>query len=301
MGLTKFFSSISDLLNFPLFSLPEHNISLRSLFLLIALLWAFTRVSKWAEKLTHRALLYKDIDPGVKGSVERFVRYIILGIGFYISFSTIGINLNSLAAVGAVGLIAIGLGLQNITQNFISGFILLMERPIKKGDIVQVGKTSGRILEIQARSTLILTRDDVVIVVPNSQFITEQVVNDSFSGDKLRLTINTRVAYGTDLEKVSALLIQIAQAHPKVLQSPPSSVLLKDFGESALELQLRVWTAELWFADDLLSDLRYQIVQQFHTHNISIPFPQRELHFKTGNLALREQANSVFEKAEKNT
>jgi len=301
MGLAKFFSSISDLLNFPLFSLPDHNISLRSLFLLIALLWAFTRVSKWIEKLVHRALLYKDIDPGVKGSIEKFVRYSILGIGYYISFSTIGINLNSLAAVGAVGLIAIGLGLQNITQNFISGFILLMERPVKKGDIVQVGKTSGRILEIQARSTLILTREDVVIVVPNSQFITEQVVNDSFSGDKLRLSINIRVAYGTDLEKVSALLIQIAQAHPKVLKSPPSSVLLKDFGESALELQLRIWTGELWFADDLLSDLRYQIVQEFNNHQITIPFPQRELHLIGGKGSLDSPINSSLDTREKTT
>ncbi len=301
MGLAKFFSSISDLLNFPLFSLPDHNISLRSLFLLIALLWAFTRVSKWAEKLTHRALLFKDIDPGVKGSVERFVRYIVLAVGFYISFSTIGINLNSLAAVGAVGLIAIGLGLQNITQNFISGFILLMERPIKKGDIVKVGQTSGRILEIQARSTLILTRDDVVIVVPNSQFITEQVVNDSFSGDKLRLSINTRVAYGTDLEKVRALLIHIAQSHPKVLESPPSSVLLTEFGESALQLQLRVWTAELWFADDLLSDLRYQIIQQFKNNHISIPFPQRELHLKSGKLGFESSIPSTLDNGEKNT
>ena len=162
-----------------------------------------------------------------------------------------------------------------------SGIIILLERPIKKGDIVQVDGTSGRVLDIKARSTLILTRDDVVIIVPNSAFITEQVVNDSFSGDKLRLHVDVGVAYGSDVEKVTEVLMSVAKKHEKVLKSPPPTVILREFADSSLNFRLRIWTDELWFFDILLSELRYEIIRQFRTEGITIPFPQRDLHLHT--------------------
>ena len=281
MGFSEIISTLLAWISYPLFSLRDHDISIKSIFVLIALLWGFSWLSKWIERFIHKTLLYKDIDPGIKGSMERFSRYFVLIIGVLISLGSVGINLNSLTAFGAVLGVGIGFGLQNITQNFMSGIIILLERPIKKGDIVQVGDTSGRILDIKARSTLILTRDDVVIIVPNSDFITKQVVNDSFSGDKLRLHIEVGVSYGSDVDLVTKVLMDVATTHEKVLNSPPPTVVLNNFADSSLNFTMRIWTSELWFADLLLSELRYEIVRKFHENNITIPFPQRDLHIRS--------------------
>ena len=281
MGISEILATLSGWLSYPLFTLRDNEISIKSIIVLIALIWGFSWLSKWIERFIHKTLLYKDIDPGIKGSMERFSRYLILIIGILISLGSIGINLNSLTAFGAVVGVGIGFGLQNITQNFMSGIIILLERPIKKGDIVQVGDTSGRVLDIKARSTLILTRDDVVMIVPNSDFITKQVVNDSFSGDKLRLHVEVGVAYGSDVDKVTEVLMEVALSHEKVLKSPPPTVVLNHFADSSLNFTLRIWTSELWFFDLLLSELRYELVREFRRKGITIPFPQRDLHIKS--------------------
>ncbi len=274
-------SKFLELLNHSFFKLGNQEVSIKIIFVFVALLFGFSWLSKWIERFIHKTLLYKDIDPGIKGSIERFSRYFILSLGILISLGSIGINLSSLTVFGGLVGVGIGFGLQNITQNFMSGIIILLERPIKKGDIVQVGETSGRVLDIKARSTLILTRDDVVMIVPNSDFITKQVVNDSFSGDKLRMHVEIGVAYGSDVDKITEVLMEVALSHEKILKSPPPTVVLKSFGDSSLNFNLRIWTQELWFFDILLSELRYEIVRKFKEHGVTIPFPQRDLHLKT--------------------
>lgn len=280
MTLTEASHNVISWLKHPLVVLGDRPLSVMSIFAVIALLWGFSWLSRRTERFIHKALLYKDLDPGIKGSIETFSKYLVWVIGIVISMSSIGLNLNSLTAFGAVLGVGIGFGLQNITQNFISGIIILLERPIKKGDIVRIGKTSGRILDIKARSTLILTRDDIVIVVPNSQFISEQVVNESFSGTKIRLHISVGVAYGSDVDAVTKSLLDVAKEHQKILKSPPPTVTLEDFAESSLQFNLRIWTSELWFYDILLSELRYEITRKFKANGITIPFPQRDIHIK---------------------
>ncbi len=275
------FNKILEILNswisYPFFSLSGHDISIKSIFVLVGLFWGFLWLSKWTERFMHRTMMHKDIDHGIKGSVEKFSRYFVLMVGVFISLSTMGINLNSLTAL----LVGIGFGLQNITQNFVSGIIILLERPVKRGDIVNVGQISGRVLDIRARSTLILTRDDVVIIVPNSSFISEQVINDSFSGDKLRISVDVGVSYSSNVDQVTDILLKVAHSHKKVLRSPPPSVIFKDFGDSSLDFTLRTWTNDLWFSDLILSELRYEIIRKFQANGVIIPFPQRDLHFKS--------------------
>ncbi len=281
MELSDITSSFFALINHSFLKLGAQDISIKVIFVFAALIFGFSWLSKWIERFIHKTLLYKDIDPGIKGSMERFSRYLVLVIGMLVSLSSIGINITSLTAFGAVVGVGIGIGLQNITQNFMAGIIILLERPIKKGDIVKVGDTSGRVLDIKARSTLVLTRDDIVMIVPNSDFITKQVVNDSFSGDKLRLHINVGVSYGSDVDRVTEVLMEVATNNEKVLKSPPPTVILKEFADSALVFNLRIWTNDLWFFDLLLSELRYEIVRKFRDSDITIPFPQRDLHIKS--------------------
>jgi len=272
---------IWSLLSTPLFQLGSSQISIASLFVALMILAGFVIISRIIERGVHKTLKSKTIDSGVKGSIERFSRYLIITLGAFVALDTIGISLSSLAALGAVLMVGIGFGLQNIAQNFVSGIIILLERPIKKGDIVDVGGVSGRVLDIRVRSTVIETRDDVAIIVPNSQFIAEQVVNDSFSGEKIRRTLKVGVAYGSDVQKVTEILLKVASEHKQILDDPVSKVFFMDFGNSSLDFELRFWVNELWSTDGILSDLRYAIDQEFRNANVCIPFPQRDLHIKT--------------------
>lgn len=269
------------LLSTPLFELGNSSISLASLFVVLLILTVFYIISKIIERGVKNVLKNRSIDPGIKGSIERFARYLTVTVGAFVALDTIGISLTSIAAVGAVLMVGIGFGLQNIAQNFISGIIILLERPIKQGDIVYVGGVSGRVRDIRVRSTVIETRDDVAIIVPNSQFIADQVINDSFSGHNIRRTLKVGVAYGSDVEKVTGILMKIANEHEQILKNPGAKVVFMDFGSSSLDFELRFWVAELWTTDLILSDLRYAVDREFRNGDIEIPFPQRDLHIKT--------------------
>ena len=262
----------------PFVTLGETPLSVMTFILAVVLFFATTFMAKLSEKLLHNALKDKDIDPGIRGSLEHFARYSVLTIGLLITLDTIGVNFKSLAAIGAVLMVGIGFGLQNITQNFISGLIILLERPIKQGDLVSVGEISGRVIEIGARSTLLQTRDDISIIVPNSQFISERVINDSFSGNKIRLHIKVGVAYGSDVDKVSKILVKVAKDHSSILNDPHPLVFFEDFGNSSLDFSLRVWTKDLWTYDIILSDIRFAIDREFRKEDVTIPFPQRDVH-----------------------
>lgn len=278
--LALFFTQMNAIINYTLFSVGDAQITAGKIVVAIFSLWLTNFISHWAEKLIHSALARKDFDPGVKTSIERFSRYGIFIIGVVITLALIGINLSSLSLLGAAIGVGLGFGLQDITQNFFSGLILLTERPIKRGDLVNVNGTDGRVLDVRARSSLVLTRDDVVIIVPNSEFINKQVINQSFSGNKIRYNVHVGVAYGSDVDLVKSTLLEIAKAHPKVLSSPPPDVLFEDFGGSSLKFNLRIWLSELWFYEIILSELRFEIDRAFRDEKIHIPFTQMDVHVK---------------------
>ena len=278
-------SKVWGFISSPLFEVSGHKLSIMSLITAGAIFYGASLLSKIVEKMVGRFLNKSHIDRGVKDSIKRFIRYSVLIIGALVALDTVGISMSSLAAIGAVLMVGIGFGLQNITQNFISGLIILLERPIKVGDLVEVKGVSGRVVDIMARSTLIHTRDDIAIIVPNSQFISEQVVNESFSGERVRLSVSVGVSYQSDPLEVEKVLLEIARAHPKVLQNPESVVLFSEFGDSSLNFKLMVWVSELWGSDLIKSDLRFQIMKSFKENSIEIPFPQRDLHLRSSDLA----------------
>lgn len=275
-----------DLIRTPLFEISGNKFSIMSLILAIIVFYLSVMLSKMAERFVKNLLADKELDAGVKGSIERFTRYTVVIIGVLMTLDTVGISLSSLAALGAVLMVGIGFGLQNITQNFISGLIILLERPIKIGDLVKVQGVSGKVIEIGARSTLIHTRDDVAIIVPNSQFISEQVVNESFSGEKMRLHIPVGVAYGSDTSQVKEVLLKVAKENKRVLDHPAPTVSFNDFGDSSLKFEVRVWVRELWENDIIESDIRFAIDKAFRDNCIQIPFPQRDLHLKSSQVPL---------------
>lgn len=277
----KFWASMHEFSSHVLFSLGQTPITVRTLVIALFAIWFFYILSHAIEAAIHRTLVRKDFDPGMKESIERFARYGVFSVGVLITMSYLGINLRSLETFGAVLGVGLGFGLQNITQNFISGIILLTERPIKRGDIVEVNNHLGRVLDIRARSTLVLTQNDVVIVVPNSEFITKPVINQSFTGNKTRYSIKFNISANNDLEFVKQTLLEIAHSHPKVLKSPPPGVLFREFADTKLEFGLGVWLDELWFSDVILSDLRFEIDRAFKEKQINLPSGNLDIHIKS--------------------
>jgi len=265
-------------LSMPLFEISGNKISLISLILAVVVFTLSVKLSGIAKKIIRNVLSDKDVDHGVKGSLERITGYIVLVVGTLITLDTVGVNLNSLAAIGAVLMVGIGFGLQNITQNFISGLILLLERPIRVGDLVIVDGVSGKVVDIKARSTIVQTRDDVSIIIPNSKFIAEKVVNDSYTGDKRRYSVEIGVSYKSDLEKVKKLLTEIALKNDYVLNDPEPDVLLSNFGDSSIDFKLLIWTTDVWRYEKTLSEIRFSINKMFKENNVEIPFPQRDIH-----------------------
>ncbi len=275
---------IKDFLGIPLFKLGETQLTIQALltlvFLLIALFYVTGKMRNW---VVNKLLVKSEVDVGTREAMGTLVRYVVIGIGFLIIFQTLGIDLTPLNVLaGTVG-IGIGFGLQNIANNFISGLIILLERPIKIGDRIEVGSVEGDVIKIGARSTTVLTNDDIAIIVPNSKFITENVINWSHTGARVRFRIPVSVAYGSDVRLVEKLLLEVAKENPDVLDDPPPGVRMLAFGDNGLSFELRAWSASLAHRKGLLiSALNYAIYEKFQQHGIEIPFPQRDLHIRTG-------------------
>ena len=169
-------------------------------------------------------------------------------------------------------------GLQNIVNNFVSGLIILAERPITIGDRIEIGGVAGQVREIRLRSTTVVTNDNITIIVPNSDFISHTVTNWSYGDTRVRLRLPVGVAYGTDVRLLERLLLDVAREHPKVLREPAPSVFFHGFGESTLDFELAIWTQEMTFQPRRFkSELYFAIEQKLRENKIEIPFPQRDL------------------------
>jgi small-conductance mechanosensitive channel len=280
-GLSQYLKDAWDVLTLPLFHINNAKISISSVLISIATIAITVFLAGVVGRTINQGLSRRGVDSGVRDSIEKFSKYLLIAFGTLFSLENLGISISSLAAVGAVLMVGIGFGLQNITQNFISGIIILIERPIKVGDLIHVGSSSGRVVDIRVRSTIIQTLDDVTIIVPNSKLLSEEVINDSFSGQRIRKHVSVGVAYGSEVEKVKRLLCESVIGHPKVLAEPAPNALFMDFGDSSLNFDLRFWCSDLQEMDLTTSDIRTKIDRLFRENKIEIPFPQRDLHIRS--------------------
>jgi small-conductance mechanosensitive channel len=284
----KFWDQLYRLVNFPLLKVGETEITLWIIVYLIFLLFLlFTityRLKRW---VVERLFVKSPVDYGVRQAIGTIAAYIVIGVGTVIILETAGINLSALTFLaGALG-IGIGFGLQNITTNFISGLILLLERPIKIGDRVEVDGTLGDVVNISLRATTVITNDNVAVIVPNSDFIAHRVVNWSYRTPDVRINIPVSASYDADPNVVREILLEIAKNHPGVLKELSSDVLLDQFGESSLNFILRVWTRTYTHKPGVLrSEINYEIAKKFEEHGIEIPFPHREVVVRGGQIQI---------------
>lgn len=271
-----------SLLNYPIFTLGGTTITPITIALILALSLLLVWLSGRAKRLlVHRLLARTRMDIGARQAIGTISRYIVLFLGFLIILQTVGINLTALTVLaGAVG-VGIGFGMQNIANNFISGLIILFERPIKVGDRVEVDDVSGDVKKIGARSTVILTNDNVSIIVPNSKFISETVVNWSLANNIVRFKIPVTVSSDSDIGFVMNSLLEIAKENEAVLEDPAPSVRLTELASDGLTFELRAWSSISLHRPQLLkSDVNLEIVKKFRDGNVEMPYPQRDLRIR---------------------
>jgi small-conductance mechanosensitive channel len=268
----------------PLVPLGPQGVSLWALtqvtVAVLILFFVSSRIRRW---LLGGILSRTSLDLGIRHAIGVITQYAIVFLGLLLILQTAGIDLTALSVVaGGLG-IGIGFGLQNIANNLISGLIVLLERPVKIGDRIEVAGTEGQVVAIRARSTTVLTNDNIAIIMPNSRFITEEVINWSYNDSKVRFRIPVQVAFDSDVRLVEQLLLQVARANPDVLSDPAPVVRFLEFGESGFNFELRAWSTSLiQKKGKLISDLNFAILESFRSRAIEIPYPQRDLHLRTG-------------------
>jgi small-conductance mechanosensitive channel len=227
------------------------------------------------------------IDKGLEYALLRFIHYIILIIGVYIGLKTINVPLGAIVGLFAVIGVGIGFGLQNLASNFISGIILLLERPVKVGDRLEVNNVWGDVKRINLRTTLIETPDNIAIIVPNSKLLENEVINYSYGDSKIRLHIPVGIAYGSDCEKASEIMIRVAMENRRVLKNPAPKTWFREFGDSSLNFLLLCWIPDAVEKFDVISELNHAIDKGFRQNGIEIPFPQRDLHLRSSGATVR--------------
>ncbi len=216
-------------------------------------------------------------------TISTLLNYVIIGAGFIIVLSTLGLNWSKLQwLVAALG-VGIGFGLQEIVANFISGLIILFERPIRVGDIVTTGNHEGTVARIRIRATTIVDWDGKELLVPNKEFITGRVLNWTLTESSTRVTINVGIAYGSDIEKALEILTETLNDHPRVIDDPASSIIFKEFGDSTLNLAARAFIDSMENRIGVISELNRTVYKRFEDAGIVIAFPQRDVHFDSEN------------------
>jgi small-conductance mechanosensitive channel len=214
-------------------------------------------------------------------------RSLVIVLGLLVAADALGLDLSSLKIVLGALSVGIGFGLQNVVNNFVSGLILMFERTIKRGDIVRISQTEGRVASIGLRSSVIRTRAGHDIIVPNGDLVAGQVDNLSFTDEDVRIEVPFGVSYASDPNTVREIVLEVAARTDLVRPSPEPDVLFMGFGESSLDFELRVWVSGAWVLPRVRSALLFDVWYALKGAGIEIPFPQRDLHVRSGVLEMR--------------
>lgn len=256
----------------------EHDVVLKVKYLLlvIAILILTTVILKFTKRLVTRKMPKED---KVKfNTVFSFARWVIYFVVMLIVFDSIGINVTAVFAASAALLIGVGLALQTLFQDIISGIFILIDRSVQVGDIVELEGKIGRVEEIKLRTTRAVTIDNKVLIIPNHLYLTNSLYNWTQNGSVTRESIHVGVAYGSDVQLVKKLLLQAADSHDMVLKHPAPQVFFENFGDSSLDFRLMFTLNNSFIGAVPKSDLRFEIDRLFREHNVTIPFPQRDVH-----------------------
>ncbi len=264
------------------FSVGETKITIGLILTAVAILYGSFLIS-WAVQTVfmEEVLRRRQVDRGVRMSMARLVHYVLVLVGFMIALSALGFDLKNVTILGGALGIGIGFGLQTVVSNFVCGLILLFERPLKVGDVIELGTQRGRVKKLGLRATVVQTFDQAEVVVPNSDLIANQVTNWTLADRQMRITIPVGVAYGSDIGLVMQTLSEIAADNALVLKDPAPQVLFSALGASSLDFEFRIWIEDFSDRKKVQSNLLLEIDRRFRELDIEIPFPQNDLHLRS--------------------
>lgn len=263
----------------------DSHISILWILKLVTSVAFFLLVAMWTSAVIEKKLFRSEhLSAGLKVGLAKTGRVLLITVGFFIALNTIGIDLTALTVFsGALG-VGLGFGLQRIASNFISGFILLFDRSIRPGDVVSIGESFGLVRELRARYIVVRDRDGVERLIPNENLITSEVINWSYSDRNIRLKIPVQISYDDEPKQAMALLLDAAKASNRVLKEPVPVARLISFGDNGIDLELRVWLSDPQEGlGSVRSDINLAIWKLFKENNITIPFPQRDVHLINQN------------------
>jgi small-conductance mechanosensitive channel len=266
------------------FQLGEHHFSLGSMLQILAVL-SLAQILFWTVRAALRRIFKSSsMEEGTRFMIMRLLRTFIYTLGAIIALETAGVDLQALWFGSAALLVGVGIGLQNFFNDVVSGFVLLFEGGVRVGDELEVDGMLVRVERIDLRSTRVITRFGNLIVMPNG-LISGQTVRNFTQGDQASmLRIDVNVAYGTDLDQVKAILLEAAKNEQAVIRKDEVSILFTDFGESGLQFSVFFWVSEPWQRMSISSNIRFKINDAFRQSGVVIPFPQRDLHLRSGMI-----------------
>lgn len=266
---------LSELLSLELWQSDKLRLSVKGVLQVVAVLMV-ARFSVWTLSRTLNTTLgTNSIEEGRRYTIIQISKYLIYTVAFVIALETIGVKITAILAASTALFVGLGLGLQDAFKDLASGVIILMERTLSVGDIIQMGEQIGKVESVGLRTTSVRTRDDILVIMPNHKMTNETVVNLTHSEETTRFSVKVGVAYGTDTTVVKELLHQIAMDHPEADPMHDPQVILKDFGDNALMFELFFYTRNLFFVEKIKSEIRFEIDRRFRESQITIPFPQR--------------------------
>lgn len=266
------------LLEFELFAIGDYSLHayhLFSVFLIVMVTWLLLKVIR---RVLSRKAKNKNFDEGRAHALFQLTKYFLVILAIVIGLQVIGVQVTILIAGSAAILVGLGFGIQQIFNDIVSGIILLFEGTVSVGDVVEIDSVVGKVEKIDLRTSKIETRDDITIVVPNSKLVSDNVINWSHSTESTRFCVAVGVAYGSNVKLVMKILKDCALANADVCTDMPVVVRFNDFGESSLDFQLFFYCINMFGVEQTKSDLRIAIDDQFRLNNVTIPFPQRDVH-----------------------
>lgn len=271
---------VKNFLELEIVSIGDWELRITNIIWLLAI-FGIAAVSRWLfKKYLERLERHNRLDAGKAYAINSVASYIIAIVAIISMIDSLGFQVTVLLASSTALLVGLGLGLQDLFKDMVAGFIILFERTVTAGDIVEVAGIVGEVKEVGIRTTMLLTREDIVLIVPNSKLTADNVINWSQNNRVTRFKVQVGVAYGSDTEKVQKILLEVAKENKEVLNSPQPTVFFEDFGDSSLNFALFFFSKNLFRIERTKSDLRFAIDKKFRENGITIPFPQRDVWFK---------------------
>lgn len=269
-------NKVSDFLNYDIIHYNGFVLTPLNVLIVIAIVVGAKSLLKFLKQFVLKRFQANDYKRS--NSLFQIIKYLVWVVAILFALQNLGVNLSILVAGSAALMVGIGFGLQNIFNDFTSGIFILIEGTISVGDIIEADGIVGKVSEIRLRTSKVLTRDDTVLIIPNHKFISDQVINWSDNKNNTRFSVKVGVAYGSDVKLVKDCLLKAANNHQQVSNDPQPTVRFTDFGDSSLDFELFFWSEHVFRIGELESDLRFSINQLFLENNITIPFPQRDVH-----------------------